>query len=118
MDLMNGSMFDYAVCAAVICLLVYGWGRFRRFIACEKFRKAHPFLIEKKYKEAIVIYQEVASDMQGEPAYWYNLAVALAGAGSSSDARSALGKLFLLAPEHEEGARLREALDQNEKKEG
>lgn len=113
---MNGSMFDYAVCVAAICLFVYGWGRFRRYIACEKFRKAHPLLIEKKYKEAIVIYQEIASDMQGEPAYWYNLAVALAGAGSPSDASNALGKLFLLAPEHEEGGRLREALAQNEER--
>lgn len=111
---MNASVFDYAVCAAVICVFVYGWGLFRKRMAYGKFRKTRELLSNRQYKESIVIYQDIASEMQREPEYWYNLAVALIGAGSVSDARSALDKLLRLNPRHEGGMRLREALDRRE----
>jgi tetratricopeptide (TPR) repeat protein len=102
---------DYIICAFIACAFIYCWGWFRKKAASLRSKAAEDFLAEREYKKAIEIYQDIAPEMQGEPRYWYNLAVALAGAGSNEDSRGALEKLFRLAPEHEEGRKLSEALD-------
>lgn len=107
---MEHSLFDYIVCACAFCLIVYGWGRFKRHVAFRQFEKAQPMLAEGRYRDAVAIYQGIASDMQREPEYWYALAVALAGAGSAEDSLRALSKLLALRPDHEMGLDLQEAL--------
>ena len=107
---MKNTLFDYAGCAAALCLMLLTWGKFKRNLANRKFCKAREFLAAQDYKSAILVYQEIGSELKSEPRYWYSLAVALAGAGAAEDALAAVEKLLLLEPEHENGVRLMEML--------
>jgi tetratricopeptide (TPR) repeat protein len=106
------ALFDYAICAAAICLMVWAWGRFKKKLADAKFREAGEFLAAQDYRNAICVYQEIGSELKSEPRYWYSLAVALAGSGAAEDALAALEKLLNLDPVHEKGLKLMEVLNQ------
>jgi tetratricopeptide (TPR) repeat protein len=113
---MENTPFDYILCAAGLCCMVFLWGKFKRSLANGRFCKAGEFLAARDYKSAILIYQEIGSELKSEPGYWYSLAVALAGAGAAEDALAALGKLLHLDPFHENGIKLMEALNEAVKK--
>ncbi|MDR2523524.1 MAG: hypothetical protein LBC93_07505 [Synergistaceae bacterium] len=106
-------MLDYIVCGAAICLMVYAWGRLKKRAALGKFSEAKEHLTRKEYREALLLYQEIAGEMRYETEYWYDLAITLAAMGSKADSLSALEKLFRLTPEHGPGRKLEHALKLN-----
>ena len=103
-------MLDYVVCGAAVCLTIYAWGRLKKRVALGKFLEAKQRLVRKEYREALLLYQEIADEMQYETEYWYDLAITLAAMGSKADSLSALEKLFRLTPGHELGRKLEHAL--------
>jgi len=107
---MEYRWFDFALCALIFCTALYGWGRFKQAVATRELRKAEDALRKTDYREAVRICQAIAPDMQRDSEYWYVLAVALAGAGSSADARTALEKLLAIRPDHPKGLALLDTL--------
>ncbi|MDR1978320.1 MAG: tetratricopeptide repeat protein [Synergistaceae bacterium] len=107
---MENTLFDYIFCAVGLCCILFIWGKFKRSLANGRFYKAREFLAAQDYKSAILIYQEIGSELKSEPDYWYSLAVALAGAGGVEDALASLKKLLHLDPFHENGIKLMETL--------
>jgi hypothetical protein len=102
--------FDVFLCALIFFVVVYAWGRFKRFIALRKLGDARSALRCADYREAVRICRGIAGDVQREPEFWYVFAVALAGAGSPDDAGHALKTLLELAPGHSKGKELMEAI--------
>jgi predicted Zn-dependent protease len=102
--------FDLFLCALIFSASIYVWGRFKRFVAAGKLREARNAVIGADYREAVRICQGIAGDMQCDPEFWYVLAVALAGAGSSEDAAHALEKTLALNPNHRKGMELLEVI--------
>jgi predicted Zn-dependent protease len=107
---MEYRLFDLFLCALILSASIYGWGRFKRFVASGKLNEARRALIGADYREAVRICQGIAEDMRGDPEFWYVLAVALAGAGSSEDAAHALEKTLALKPDHRKGMELMEVI--------
>ena len=107
---MEYRWFDLFLCVLIFSAFIYGWGRFKRFVALGKLSNARNALLGADYREAVRICQGIAGDMQVDPEFWYVLAVALAGAGSSADARHALEKVLALKPDHRKGMELLEAI--------
>jgi hypothetical protein len=107
---MEYRYFDLFFCGVIFFASLYAWGRFKRFIAKGKLRDAENALRNADFREAICICQGITDDMQYDSEFWYVLAVAFAGAGSSEDARRAVEKVLTLEPSHRKGKELMEII--------
>jgi predicted Zn-dependent protease len=108
--------FDLFLCGIIFFASLYVWGRFKRFIAIGKLRDAKNALGDANFRKAICICQGITDDMQYDSEFWYVLAVAFAGAGSSEDAGRAIEKALALEPSHRKGRELMEIIRSKYKK--
>lgn len=84
--------FQFLLSALVLIGAIYGWGKFRTYIAKEHMKKGLESLESSNPLEAIREFQEATTDLGNDPEIWYYLAKAFCQAGDRDDALNALVK--------------------------
>jgi len=102
---------DLLLCLFIMAVFIYGWGKIKIKIALNRFVKGQKYIAEKNYRSAVKQLEDLSGELKNDPNYWFYLGLALAGAGSNTDAKQALLKTLKIDNSHEKAIELLERID-------
>lgn len=95
----GGSIVNYLSSFAIMLLFICLWGKVKRRIAYDGLNKSIKLIGNRQYRKAVFRLQNIGDELKYETKYWYYLAIALAGAGSTEDAIEAAKKAVSTDPQ-------------------
>ncbi len=88
------SYTELVLCAAIIMMSMYAWGKVRMAMALHELRHTEKLLHQYKAKEAVKKLEGLKLDLEENVHFWYVLGLAFAQMGSVEHAKNAFHKVL------------------------
>ncbi len=88
------SMTEMVLCACIIMVSMYGWGKMRTYMALRELKQVEKLLHAHKPIEAVKKLEGLKLDLEENVHYWYVLGLSFAQMGSTEHAKNAFIKVL------------------------